>query len=315
MSLSSVEASPVRNAGGIRRKGRREVRERLFAAALLGPALLVLAALILYPLYKVVDISFRIGPSMNLARLGQQPLGLQNYARIFADQTLWAAVKASGLYVAGSVALAFLAGLWTALLLNARLPGRRFLRTVLLLPWAVPGIVASVIFSWMFDGSYGVVNALLRYTGVSHADTPWLMNADSAMLTVIIATAWKAYPLITLTILAAMQTIPGELYEAASVDGATPAQKFRFITLPGIASAGLVSVLISALWIFVDVDIIFGSTGGGPALATSTLPLYIYNEAFQFFRMGTAAAAGVVMMIAAIVASGFVFGAIRKQRF
>ena len=279
------------------------------------PALVFLVVFLLYPLFKVVDLSFRVGSSMNFLKISEQPYGLDNYVRLLTSGAFWDSVKISALYVAGSLIAAFAVGLWTALLLNNRMPARRWVRTIILLPWAVPGIVAAIVFAWMLDGSYGFINAVLRTTGISDADTPWLMTGSTALWSVILPTAWKAYPLITLTILAALQTIPEDLYEAAKIDGATRRQLFRYITWPGIKAAALVAIVISALWISMDVDIIFGATGGGPANATATLPLFIYDEAFQFFRMGVASAGGVVMMIAVATICGLTLAYADRQRF
>lgn len=294
---------------------RRATRTQVFALALMLPAFAVLVAFLVYPLFKVVDLSFRVGSTVNFLRIHEQPYGLDNYVRLLTSRAFWASVKVSGLYVAGSLAVAFVVGLWTALLLNNKMPARRWVRTIILLPWAVPGIVAAIIFTWMFDGSYGFINAVLRATSISNADTAWLMNGSTALWAVIMPTAWKAYPLITLTILAALQTIPDDLYEAASIDGANRSQLFRYITWPGIKSAALVSLVISALWISMDVDIIFGATGGGPANATATLPLFIYDEAFQFFRMGVASAGGVIMMLAVATICGLTLAYADRQKF
>lgn len=177
-------------------------KTKVFAIGLMLPAFGVLAALIVYPLVTVVDLSFRVGSSMNFARIGEQPYGLDNYWRLLTDGQFWGAIRISGLYVLGSLIAAFAVGLWTALLLNRKMPGRRWLRTIVLLPWAVPGIVAAIVFTWMFDSSYGLINATLRALHLSQTDTAWLMNSGTAMWAVILPTAWKAYPLITLTILA-----------------------------------------------------------------------------------------------------------------
>ena len=277
---------------------------RAFALALIAPALIVVAALVVYPLARVVDISTRVGRSMNVARLGLLPRGISNYASILSDPAFWNAVQVTAIYIAVSVAVAFAIGLATALVLDIAFPARRLFRTLLLLPWAVPGVVASVVFRWMFDGSFGVVNALLRETGLSSADIPWFADGRTALAAVIVPTVWKAYPLITLTLLAALQTVPAELYEASGVDGASHWGRFRHVTWPGISAAAILAVLVSGLWIFRDIDIVFAATGGGPARATETLAVFVYNEAFQYFRLGTACAVGVMMVTTALLGSG-----------
>jgi len=314
--MAYSEATPITAAGQARKPVlRRAARTQFFALVLMLPAFIVIIAFLAYPLLKVVDLSFRVGSTMNFLAISEQPYGLDNYVRALTSRDFWSSVKVSGLYLAGSLTVSFAIGLWSALLLNNRMPARRWVRTIILLPWAVPGVVAAIIFTWMFDGSYGFINAVLRAAHISEADTAWLMDGSTALWGVIMPTAWKAYPLITLTILAALQTIPEDLYEAASIDGANRFQLFRYITWPGIISATLVSLLISALWISMDVDIIFGSTGGGPADATATLPLFIYDEAFQYFRMGVASASGVMMMLAVAAISGLTLTYVDRQKF
>jgi multiple sugar transport system permease protein len=276
-------------------------RQTAFSYALLLPAVVAVLALIVYPLVRVVEISFREGRVMNFARIGQQPLGLGNYERVLTDPGFWHAAYVSLVYVGGSIAVAFLIGLATALLLNKNLWGGRVLRTLVLIPWAVPGVIVAIVFLWVMDGSFGVFNAMLRDLGLLEGNFAWFVDARTALVAVMVPNVWKSYPLITLTLLAALQSIPRELYEAADVDGARPGQRFRFITWPGIRGPAALVVMISALGSFRDVDIIFATTGGGPADATQTLSLYVYKEAFSYFRMGTATAVGVLMIGIALV--------------
>ncbi len=287
----------------------------MLAYWLLLPASISVLALIVYPLARVVELSFREGKTMNFARIGTLPLGLDNYQRIFTDPSFWQSAWISFVYVLGSVGIAFLVGLVTALLLDLDLPGRRFLRTAVLLPWAIPGVITSIIFLWMLDGSFGVVNAVLRDLGLLSEDLPWFVDQRTALYSVMAPTVWKAYPLITLTLLAAMQSIPSELYEAAELDGAGAVGKFTYVTWPGVRSAALLGIMISALWIFRDVDIIYATTGGGPAKATETLAIYVYHEAFDYFRMGSAAAVGTLMILAACAVAVTAVVLARRSRF
>lgn len=290
-------------------------RQTWLSFGLLAPAALAVLVLIVYPLYQVVDISLRDGRTMNFSRIGTLPLGLGNYSRVLADPQFWQSVLTSAIYVGGSVAVAFGIGLGTALLLNERLPGNRVWRTMILVPWAVPGVIVSIVFLWMLDGSFGVVNGVLRNLGFPIGSHPWYVDRSTALFSVMLPTIWKSYPLITLTLLAALQSIPRELYEAANVDGANRLQKFAYITWPGISGAALLVVMISSLGIFRDVDIIYATTGGGPSRATETLALYLYNEAFEFFRMGSATAVGVIMIIVAgLVATGLMLWQ-RRSKF
>ena len=290
-------------------------RQTLLSFALLIPAAAAVLLLIVYPLYQVIEISFRDGRLMNFARMGELPLGVGNYARVLADPMFWRATLNSTLYVGGSVGGAFLIGLATALLLNRQLPGNRILRTLVLVPWAVPGVIVAIMFLWILDGSFGVFNAMLRSAGLLSGEMPWFVDSRTAMVAVIIPTIWKTYPLITLTLLAALQSIPRELYEAANVDGATKVQQFGYITWPGIQGASFLVIMISALGVFRDVDIVFATTHGGPAGATETLALYVYKEAFHYFRMGTATAVGTLMICAAFLIAATLAALSRNSKF
>jgi multiple sugar transport system permease protein len=290
-------------------------RQVLLSFALLIPAAAAVLLLIVYPLYQVVDISFRDGKVMNFARIGELPLGFGNYARVLTDPTFWRATLNSTIYVGFSVGGAFLVGLATALLLNRELPGTRIFRTIVLVPWAVPGVIVAIMFLWILDGSFGVFNSILRATGLLQGELPWFVDMRTAMVAVVIPTIWKTYPLITLTILAALQSIPKELYEASNVDGARKIQQFWYITWPGIQSASFLVIMISALGVFRDVDIVFATTGGGPASSTETLALYVYKEAFHYFRMGTATAVGTLMICAAFLIAATLAALSRNSKF
>jgi len=283
-------------------------QSRWLANALLVPAFGSVALLIAYPLYLVVETSLREGRVRNLARLGEMPLGLGNFRRVLEDIETWSSLWITFLYTAGTLIPSFLLGLALALLLNESFLLRRWLRSLMLLPWAVPGVIVSIIFLWLFDASYGVVNYMLRSVGLITEDVAWFVRADTALIAVIIPSVWKAFPFFTLTILAALQTIPSALYEAARVDGASPTQVFRHVTWPGIRSAALLAAILNALYIFCDFDIIYATTGGGPARATETLAVMVYNEAFSFFRFGPASALGVLMIL---LATAFVLLAMR----
>lgn len=272
------------------------MRRPLLAYALLSPAIVAVAFLIAYPLWVAVSVSTREGRTMNIARLDRLPRGWGNFERILEEPANWEALVRSAIYVTGSVVPAFLIGLGLALLLNRDFPGRRWIRSLMMLPWAVPGVVTSIAFLWLLDGSYGVVNSILRSLGLMSGDVAWYARQETAMFAVIVPTVWKGFPFFALTLLAAMQAIPHQLYEAARIDGASAIDQFRYVTWPGIRGPGLLAVILHALWVFKELDIVFAATGGGPAGATETLALRVYLEAFQFFRLGSASAMGLLMM-------------------
>lgn len=271
-------------------------RSRWVGYALLSPALVAVAFLIAYPLYLVAVTSVRQGKLLNVQRLAELPLGFGNYRAVLGSEATWHSVWVTVIYLVGTIAPAFAIGLVTALLLNRRFPGRRWLRSFILLPWAVPGVIVSIVFLWLLDGSFGVVNALLREAGWLSTDLAWFATDATALPAVIVATIWKAYPFFTLTLLAQLQAIPASLYEAAEVDGAGPWQRFRYVTWPGLRPATTLAVILNTLWALREFDIIYLTTGGGPDRATETLAVRIYQEAFAFFRMGTASALGVLTL-------------------
>lgn len=283
-----------------------------FGYLLLVPAALVVVGFMAYPLFMVLQLAFRnTGGVINFSELTQAPLSLNSVEDVLTSRKTYDSLWLSVVYTGVTTALSFAIGLTTALLLNRGMRGTRYLRPLILLPWAVPGVAASAIFLWILDASYGILNRLLVAIGAIDRFVPWLADPDTAMLAVILPTVWKHYPFFTLTILAALQTIPSDLYESSAIDGANAINQFRWITWPGIRSLAVLAVIVSGLGTFREFDFIFSLTGGGPNNATSTLPIAIYNEAFRFFEFSTASALGIVTIA---VAALFVIVAGRQLR-
>lgn len=264
---------------------------------LIAPGLVWVGGTMLFALILLISISLR---DVGLARLEvilSAPLSLANYTEVFTDPATWRSLWISVIYVFGSTAAPFAIGLITALLLNQRMPGQRLLRTLALLPWAIPGVTATVAFMWMLAPTYGVVNYLLRILGIADQDINWFLDPGLALFAVILPTAWKAYPFFTLMLLAGLQSISGEQYEAASIDGAGRMQQFRWVTLPGLMPFIFISVIFNAMYAFREFDFIYASTRGGPAGATETIAVRIYNQAFESFDLGVASALGVLTFV------------------
>lgn len=308
-----VDVDAGRRARPTRRPPSLKAAEQRLAWCLLAPALVAVALLIAWPLYVIIQMSVRPGKALAISELMGKPLGLANFDRVLHQPALWQAFGHSAVYTLGSLVPAFVAGLLLALLFHRTFPARRWLRSFLLLPWAVPGVVVSVTFLWMLDASYGVVNAILRDLGLITTDIAWFVDARTAMAAVLVPTIWKSFPFFTITILAALQSIPETLYEAARVDGATAWQRFRHVTWPGIQGPALLAVLLNALWTFREFDIIYASTRGGPAGATETLGILVYREAFESFRFGAAAAIGVLMLVTATVFVALSMRVLRRE--
>ena len=277
-------------------------RSRWVGYALLSPALVAVGFLVGYPLYLVVTTSFREGKTLDVLRVSALPAGLGNYRTVLSSDATGHSVGVTLVYLVGTIGPAFAIGLLTALLLNRAFPGRRWLRSFILLPWAVPGVIVSIVFLWLLDGSFGVVNALLRQAGWLATDLAWFANDDTALGAVIVATVWKAYPFFTLTLLAALQAIPATLYEAARVDGATAWQRFRHITLPMISPVIFFAVITGVIYGFQYFTEGYVASGGGQSLGNPQgsllfYPSWLYAQGFQFFHMGYASAMAWVLFL------------------
>lgn len=261
---------------------------------LIAPAGLVMALLLAYPILRGIALSFF---NTRLLRYEQGSfVGLANYQALLADPNFWNSTQVTILYALASMACTYGIGLGFALLLNRRIPGRGLLRTICIMPWAIPEVVAVLIFTWMLDAQYGIINWVLVEAGILSAPVAWLSNADLALPALVMVTTWQQFPLAMLILLAGLQTIPREQYEAAQVDGAGPWQSFRAITLPGLRTVNTILALILVLNSFRRVTVIYAMTAGGPARATETLSILTYTTAFQYQRIGYAAAVGTALL-------------------
>ncbi|CAH1655922.1 MULTISPECIES: sugar ABC transporter permease [unclassified Chelatococcus] len=278
-----------------------------FALALLAPSSALIGALLLVPLVLLLIISFKSVKLGNIALILKADFTWGNYFRVLSDPATWHSLSISGTYIAGSSIIAFGLGLATALILNEKFPAQRLFRTLILLPWAVPGITATIAFLWILQPSFGVLNFLLRTLGLATQDINWFGDSRLALAAVIFPTVWKTYPFFTIMLLAALQTIPRELYEAASIDGANRRRQFQWITWPSIRRYAIVALVFNAMYVFREFDFIYASTKGGPQGATDTIAIRIYNLAFEAFDMAAASALGVLtFVIVAISVLGFV---------
>ncbi len=286
---------------GMRAAVRRRRRIDWLPPALLAPAGAIMTVLLAYPVLRGIVLSFF---NTRLLRYNQgRFIGLGNYARLVSDPYFWNSVVVTLLYGFGATVCTYLIGLGLALLLNRRLPGRGLLRTIIVMPWAIPEVVAVLIFTWMLDAQYGVINYALVEAGILRAPAAWLSDAGLALPALIMVTSWEQFPLAMLILLAGLQTIPRELYEAAMSDGAGRWSCFRHITLPGLRAVNLILILMLVLNSFRRVTVIYAMTGGGPARATETLSILTYNTAFQYEQLGYAAAVGTALFIILLVLS------------
>ena len=288
-----------------RRPLRNATRSRLYAFALLAPAIVVVLLVIVYPLFMAAQLSLHDVKIFRADRGLSGQMDLENYRDMFANRSFWRSLRITLYYVVAGVIGSFGIGLFTAVLLNRPFRGRALARVLMVLPWPIPGVVAATIFVWMFNSSFGVINYLLLSVGIVDEPVQWFTQAAPALFAVVAATIWKGYPFFTISLLAGMQSVPKELYEAARVDGASAVQQFRFITIPALSPVIGISLVIATLWQFRVFDIIFVMTGGGPSGATETLAIQIYREAFQYFEMSYAAAVGMVTLALSIISTFF----------
>lgn len=264
------------------------MRERLFPYALLAPAIAVLLALTAYPLIFAVKVSL------------QTPSGrwtLANFTRLAADEFFRTALLQTLIYAAAALSIEFLLGLAVALLMDRQMRARNFFRALLLLPMMLPPVVVAVIWRLMFNSDFGVINGTLKTLGFDTSQVLWLSSPSTALPSVILVDIWQWTPFMFLILLAGLQAIPQEPYEAAMIDGSSPWQTFRHITLPLLKPAILVALLLRTMDLLRVFDHVFILTQGGPGFSTETISLYIYKTAFRFFDFGYAAAMSFVLLI------------------
>ena len=287
----------------LNQRGRRDI----FPYLLVAPAILFILIFTFYPVAKTFYLSTQHYVLTDLKN--QHYIGFDLFKRAFHDEDFFRCLRFSLVWVAFSVSLQFASGLIMALLLNESFTGRGVYRAVILCPWVLSGVVVGLIWSWMFNAEAGVFNEILMNWGITDTRVAWFDSKFPAMCAVIIANVWRGMPFFAVTMLAALQTIPPELYEAVEVDGGGPVAKFRFVTLPMITDMIAVTVLLRSIWTFNNVDLIFTMTAGGPAESTQTLATYIFTRAWNAMDYGYGAALAVILFFILIGSIAIVFKA------
>lgn len=286
--MSVIAGSQSIASAGARPRKRR--RPSFLPYLLAVPILIYEAIFVLYPIYQGIKSSF-----YTQANLGTPPVwvGLKNYERLINDEFFWRSLRQTSIFMVGVIVISILFGLISAVVLNRAFFGRSAARGIITLPWAFPEVPAVLIFIWMLNPQFGVMNVFANWLPWVDENPKWLLDPDLALISVILITAWKGFPFYSLVILAAMQTVPGELTEAARVDGASRWQAFRAVTLPYITPTLMLLVVLAAIYAFKQFTIIWLMTGGGPAGATETIVIRIYMTAFRFYDFSYAATIGV----------------------
>ncbi|HIC95203.1 TPA: sugar ABC transporter permease, partial [Candidatus Bipolaricaulota bacterium] len=228
---------------------------------------------------------------------------LENYERLTRDPIFWNSLGKTFYFVGGTVALHLLIGLAVAMALNAEIRARRFLRAVTILPWTVPDVISGLIWSFMYNPLSGIINDVLMKMGLIRSPIEWLADPQLAMPSIIFSDVWRGYPFVMLILLAGLQAIPKEQYEAARVDGASPLQEFWHITLPNLKQMIVIAVALDIIWQTRRFGLVYVMTQGGPGHATEILSILVYKQYFKYFNFEYASAMAVVMAIFLLLVS------------
>lgn len=265
------------------------------------PLILGLGVFLIWPIAEAVRLSF---VRYNPLRPDSQPfVGLDNYVFVLKDPLFWESFSQALIWTGWSTVLQALIGVGLAMLLHQPLKGMNAFRGLLLFPYIVPTVVIALNWRWLFNSEIGIVNHLLMSAGIIDDRIAWLSTPTMAMASAILLNVWKYTPFVVIVVLARLQTIPTELYDAAKVDGAGPFRRFRDITLPQLAEVLAVVIVFRTIWTFNKFEEIYLLTRGGPGTSTYNLALYAFDQSIANLRMGVGAAAGVIMLLLLLLGS------------
>ena len=286
-----------------------ETRRRpdIFPYALISPAIIITLAVVFFPMFRTMMYSVM---QYILYKPQEKAFsGLENYIQAFSDPLFYTSLLNTVIWIAGIITFQFLLGFVTALILKNNFRGQGLARSLVLIPWVTPSVITALMWRWMYDGNYGLINQILRRLGLINEFIPFLADKSTALGAIIFALIWQGFPFFAVMLLAGLQAIPQELYEAASIDGAGKWASFRRITIPMLKPIILTTVLLRTIWVANSLDIIIIMTGGGPGYSTYTLPVYSYIKAYKGMDFGYASTLAVFLTIFLMV---IVFGYIRS---
>lgn len=263
------------------------------------PVLLSLGLIYLYPMVSSIFIAFSNYKLSDLDNVYFN--GLENFKDLFNDPNVGIIARNTLFYVVTTVSLQFLLGLILALVLKKPFRGRGLVQGIVFLPWAMSSFVVGLIFRWSFNGEYGVVNYLLEKIGLISEKISWLGTDGLSLLVIILAVVWMGVPFFGIMYLAALQSVPEEMYESASIDGCGKIKSFFLITIPYIKPIILTTLLLRTIWVFNTVDMIVVVSGGGPAYSSEILASYLYSKAYLSNDFGIAAALGLLFIIGMLI--------------
>ncbi|MEK3719462.1 MULTISPECIES: carbohydrate ABC transporter permease [Paenibacillus] len=313
MSTDSTYTDKLPTTAANQRLRHRKKRPRTYwmPYLLIAPAVLLIMGFLFYPMANVFYYSFQ---NFNPAKPYYNGfIGLDNFKAIFTTDELFASsLLISFKWVTIEVVFQLLFGLLIALLLTQTFAMRGLFRSIAIMPWAVSGVITSTMWSLLFNEHMGLINSLFIKLGFIDKNFAWLADINTVFPAIIITELWRGIPFFTITMLAALQTIPQDLYESATVDGAGRWKSFIHITIPFLKNSIILSTLLRAVWEFNNVDLIFTMTGGGPANATTTLTMYVANQAIVAQNFGYGSALTVISFLILLV---FAMGYLKLSRF
>lgn len=269
------------------------LKETWLGYAFVIPTTIVLLLIVLYPTLRGVTMAFQ---ELSLLQPNQAEfVGLRNFSEMAADPKFWMSLKNSVLLTTLAVSLEYLFGLGLALVLKQKVPGIKLFRNVAMVTWVLPVIVMVIIFRWLVQPDFGLLNIILGSLGLP--TTYWFGSPTWAFPLIVLMHVWRNAPFFAIALMASMQSIPESYYEAASMDGASKLQQFRYITLPNISYVSMIMIVLHVIFTLNNFDIVFLSTGGGPLGSTEVLATYVYSLAFDKYMLGYAASIGLVMLV------------------
>lgn len=276
-------------------------RDNIIGYGLIAPSMILLTLIGIVPIIITVSYSFQY--KVLTDPMNTHFVGFENYITLFTSSTFVEILRNTAVFAVLSMILQLIVGFAGALLMNSAKRCIGLIRTSVLIPWAIPGIIIAYMFSFMFNDQLGVINSILQTFHITDDPVSFLTSSGWAMFVVVLADTWKQFPYISLMILAGLQTIPSDLYESASVDGATKVQQFFRITLPNLKGILLIVLLFRTMGAIRIFDIIFGITGGGPANSTATLLYQAYKYLFGDMNFGLGSALSTVITILILIIS------------
>lgn len=265
-----------------------------FISVLLLPSVLLVGAFIIYPLLNGLRLSFT---NASPIRANERWVGLRNFDKLLTDNDFWEIVFNSALIVGVSIIIALIIGFFFALMLNSKLRGTGMFRTAVFQVWIVPWIAVTILWGWLFNADFGIVNFTLQNLGLLEEPVNWLADPTLAQIVVILGFGWRTVPFMMVVSLAALEGIPEELLEAAAIDGASYLKRLYFVIIPLVRNVMLTVGLLQAVRMFQEITLLWVLTQGGPVNATTTLSLYTFKLAFQRWDFGMASAVGTLWLI------------------